>query len=47
MCIRDSYWIIQFACESEKYDELKDAIIKYAKSVTFDSSAESVSNVAV
>ncbi len=42
-----AYWIIQFACESEKYDELKDAIIKYAKSVTFDSSAESVSNVAV
>ena len=30
----DAYWLIQFACESANYEELKEAIIKYAQSVT-------------
>ena len=43
----DAYWLIQFACESANYEELKDTIIKYAQSVTFDSDADAVSNITV
>ena len=30
----DAYWLLQFACETTKYESLRPAIIQYAKSVT-------------
>lgn len=30
----DAYWLLQFSCESTKYEGLKSTVIKYAKSVT-------------
>ena len=29
----DAYWLLQFSCESTKYEDLKPTIIQYAKSV--------------
>lgn len=32
----DAFWMVQFACENEKYDELESTILQYAKSVVVD-----------
>lgn len=31
----DGFWLIQFACEEDKFDETKPIFLEYAKSVTF------------
>lgn len=32
----DAFWLIQFACDSTKYDDYKAHFISWAKTVTFD-----------
>ena len=32
----DAFWLVQFGCEADQYEELSDLILKWAKSVTFE-----------
>ncbi len=32
----EAFWLIQFSCSTEKYEELKPTFISWAKTVTFD-----------
>lgn len=36
----DAFWLIQFGCLSKNFDNLYESILKYAKSITFDSSTD-------